>query len=191
MICSPSWVRRVMTLLLTATAVGCYRRAWLDGEPPIADLRFEASATVIGAGNDSIALSIVAHNPTTSPRFVTRSGCAGAALRIYDVERGGRLRWDSQEWSRAQAALAAKADSAIWPLGKDTSRVLTGCLASLVTLELPPGKSVELASLAVPIAAVLGDSLPSDRYRLTARAPGAPWRAGERPAGEIQLRLPD
>ena len=73
-------------------------------------------------------------------------------------------------------------DSALWRRATDPPNQV--CLPVGVLTVLAPGDSGAVAGVAFPVRAVLGDSLPAARYRLTAQF------HGELEAGTVELRAP-
>ena len=111
------------------------------------------------------------------------------ALRVAPL-RGGfeqRVVWDSGEWSRIESEARARSDTTGRGLG--LQQVVLP-FAKMVMRRLSPGDSTEVASMAVPVRRILGDSLRSGWYRLTVRGEGNVWSAGEFRAGDLELRLP-
>ena len=52
------------------------------------------------------------------------------------------------------------------------------------------GDSATIAAFAVPVRAVLGDSLSPGRYGIITQVRGNAWKAGDLTAGEVELRSP-
>lgn len=154
----------------------CSRRA-LDHEPfPVADLRLFATARLTGSA-DSVLVRVAARNEAKAQRTLARGICGDQlVLRVYrsgDARRQPRAPvWDSALWRRAT---------------EPADRV---CLAMAVLQVVPPGDSTAVAALALPLRAVLGDSLPAGRYQMTARLTGSGWQAGEVDAGGVELHAP-
>lgn len=132
-------------------------------------LRFFAAARLIG-GTDSLLVSIAARNDAGAQRALQGGICGDSfVLRVYRepvTRRRPDPVWDSGVWRRAT---------------DPPNRV---CLPVGVLQVLAPGDSTAVAGLALPVRAVLGDSLPPGRYRLKAEYHGTV------DAGSVELRAP-
>lgn len=131
-------------------AVGAYLTA--DPTPPVRDfgaLRLTAESRVEGGGPRVLRTAAWVRNPTTrSLRF--EYGACALRQRLYrSAARTGTAAWRSE--------LRRPAGS---PGGY-------ACPAVLLGSTLPPGDSLRFG-LAVPLAEVLGDSLPAGRYFVAA-----------------------
>jgi len=155
---------------LALVTASCARRTHNSAATFTTDgLRFFAAARLTG-GTDSLLVSISARNDAGAQRVLTSGICGDAfVLRVYR-EPVPRRRpdpvWDSALWRRAT---------------DPPNRV---CLPVGVLKSLAPGDSTAVAGLALPVRAVLGDSLPAARYRLRAEY------YEKLDAGILELRTP-
>lgn len=167
-----SWV-----LIGLFVASACRKPVTYYQPPPIDGLRFAAEVEITGAAQESLLVRVTARNDARTERRLERGICHDQlALRLYPATRSfsrrGASIWDSVVWRRA------------------TNPNYGVCLAVLSTQRILPGGPVQVAVLALPIRAILGDTLVPGPYRLTARPDGNAWRAGEQDAGVVELRLP-
>ncbi len=163
--------------ILILAAAACTKRVTYYQSPPITGLRFFSTAELTGPVADSLRVRVSARNDARVRR-VLESGICGypLVLRVYRLtDASGRRAtavWDSGVWERAR------------------QRPDEVCLALAVQVRMSPGDSAALAVLVLPVQAVLGDSLPPGRYRLTAQLNSSGGSAGEISAGVIELRAP-
>jgi hypothetical protein len=183
---------RVVTLTaaaaLTLLVGACGGRARHDDFNSIAGLHFGAVANVMGAAQDTLTAEIWVRNDGREDRFLHGGPCVRAsslrlrAAPVTGINRG-KVRWDSDTHADAAAARASERN----PPPKGVHGPV--CLPILVSQIVRPGDSTRAAVLSIPVRSVLGDSLAPGRYRITARLRAA-WDAGDRPAGEVDLRAP-
>ena len=169
-------------LLAAGLAPGCRRRTTYYEPLTIEGLRFFAASELAG---DSLAAHVMARNDAAVERRIaggSAGGTCGDALRLRAYAAGAtgrRARGDAPRW-----------DSELWRRATTTRYSQDGyeevCIESGVWL-LAPGDSVRVGTLSVPVRAILGDSLPPGRYRLTVRLNNSAARAGELPAGDVEL----
>ena len=154
---------------------------------PISGVRFVATAELTGLAGDTLRVLLSAHNRSTRPRRIDAGGGCGDALVLRAWAPGARApAWDSGVWRQEQAArLAARRDTT-----SDGRPVVYACAPVAFLVELPPGGSGPVTALAIPVRAVLGDSLRAGRYRIDARLGGNGWQAGYIAAGDVELRPP-
>ncbi len=166
-----------LALLSMLAATACTKRVTYYRSPPITGLQFFSTAELTGPVADSLLVRVSARNDARVRR-VLESGICGYPLvvRMYRLtDAAGRRAtavWDSGVWERAR------------------QRPDEVCLALAVHVMMSPGDSAAVASLVLPVQAVLGDSLPPGRYRLTAQLNSSGGSAGEINAGVIELRSP-
>lgn len=177
----------LIAVLITATS-GCGRRAEPYMGQPIDGLRFGARAEAAGSTRDTLVVRIWARNAGRRERSLMWSARFGDGLVVRITPSGGASSrhavWDSGE--RASAAYREKTRGDTTPDGRQMPILAYDIMVRRV---LAPGDSADVVSLSVPVRAVLGDSLPAGRYRLTARGAGNVWEAGELRAGEVELRV--
>ncbi len=166
-------------------ALGCGRREYHRPEP-VDGVRFFAASSLDPRSDGTLLVRVSAHNRSRRPRRIDAGGSCADGVVVRAIPIGSSTAtWDSGAWRRAQAArLAARRDTT--PDGRPIQ--YGTCLLDQLVIELAPGDSAHVASLAVPVREVLGDSLPPGRYRIRARLTGNGWQAGELGAGEVELR---
>ena len=154
---------------------------------PISGVRFVATAELTGLTGDTLRVLVSAQNHSSEPRRIDAGGGCGDGLVLRASGAGTRApTWDSGAWRQAQATrLAARRDTT-----PDGRPLVYGCLPFAILVELPPRGSGPIAALAIPVRAVLGDSLRAGRYRIEARLGGNGWQAGYLGAGDVELRQP-
>jgi hypothetical protein len=145
---------QVLTFAVALTTASCASRAHNSPATFTTDgLRFFAAARLNRAA-DSLLVSITARNDARAQRALQGGMCGDPLVfRVYrepPARRHPTPAWDSGLWRRAT---------------DPPNRV---CLPVAVLQVLAPGDSTAVAALAVPVRAVLGDSLPGARYRLRA-----------------------
>jgi hypothetical protein len=64
--------------------------------------------------------------------------------------------------------------------------MMEACVASLLVMTFPPG-ALQTSVLKVPVREILGDSLPSGHYRVTARLNGHGGDGRKLDAGDVFL----
>ena len=160
-----------LVLALALAVASCVHNA-RDQDPFRTDgLSFFAAARLTGVG-DSVVVTVTARNDARAQRVLVRSFCGDPlVLRAYPA--ASRRRLPAPAW-----------DSALWRHATDASHPNLGCPGELLQV-VKPSDSMAVARLAVPVRAVLGDSLPAGPYRLITPAYGR-----ELEAGSVELRVP-
>ena len=162
----------LLSLGLALGAASCARQPRDHKYSATGGLRFVAAARLTGAG-DSVLVSVKARNDAGRERVLHLGGCGEPlVLRAYP-EAGAHRR------------LAPAWDSALWRRATEPAHPDQVCSAGAVLRILAPGDSTTVATLAIAVRAVLGDSLPAGRYHVT-----VPSGAGELEAGTVELRAP-
>lgn len=183
----PSYQIRFRWLgLACCLAVGCTRGDHYRPRP-IGGVRFFAMTKLNRGAADTLWVSVSAHNRGRRPREIESGGCVDA-LVVRAVSSDPRpVTWDSHAWRQAEVAQRnARRDTIVG--GRPVLSEV--CLPTLSVRLLAPRDSGHIAALAVPVRAVLGDSLPPGRYRIQTRLGGNGWEAGYLVAGEVELRAP-
>ena len=164
-----------LVALLALVTASCGRKVTYYKPPPVDGLRLFAISRITGGARDSLYVRVSARNDAKEQRRL-ESGVCGDPLTIR-VYRGAASRrstpiWDSDRWRRA------------------TDPPNQVCISVAIVRILHAGTSDDVAAFAIPVRAVLGDTVPGGRYRLTAVLNSSGAQAGEVPAGTIDLRVP-
>jgi hypothetical protein len=188
--------------VLAAATLGCARRAEPFMGERIDGVRFSAHARLVGARRDTIVVRIRARNASREARKLTwYAGGDEMTLRVAPL-RGGfeqRVRWDSGERQRVADEARARRDTLEareWARRDTTGArlreviIATNAPAIMVRRTVSPGDSAVVATMVIPVRAILGDSLRPGWYRLTVRGNGNVWSAGPLRAADLELRLP-
>jgi hypothetical protein len=176
-----------LLVILLASFAGCARHH--RNRPYSTDgLKLTATALLDGKQQETLAVTILMNNSGREERYVEHSPGIERCGRTLRLEvrspRNKRVVWDSEAYERAKRA-TQKEDTAA-----GGTRLLFGCIPSLMTRRLAPGASFPLTGYRVPVDAILGDSLPSGRYELRAKLFGTKGRGGYLKLGEIVLTRP-
>jgi hypothetical protein len=179
--------RRIRMHLLRSTLLGCvgvtsiagcHRERqgyeWMSNS----GYRYSAGAAVVGPQRDTLRVAVVVVNETNQQRVLPLAHCRlqGDPVKARVVE-GGRS-WNSEINEVKPHALLR--DSTGQPM-------MEACTADLLVMTFPPGAH-SMSVLNVPIRQILGDSLPSGRYRVTARLTSNGGDGRKLDAGEVVLR---
>ena len=160
-----------------ASIVGCHRGyrgyEWMS----TAGYRYRAGAAIVGPARDTLRVAVVVVNESNQQRELPLSRCPPYSNPlIARVSAGGR-NWSSEIYEERQHGLFR--DST----GHAPSPI---CDASLSVMRFPPGAS-HTSLLKVPLRGILGDSLPSGRYRVSVRLEGSGGDGRKLDAGEVEL----
>lgn len=183
----------------------CHRREmWRNPAMEVSGVRLYTDVSLGGAAHDTLRVGVWGWNTTRQFKILTvGGGCGewGDAMRVI-VSHGAR-RWDSDAWRqqrrlaaaakrRAEAAQRAAAAPPDTGGRRDTiPRMVLGevCAAYAIGSQIAPGDSGGIISVDLPIAAILGDSLPPGLYRVRASFQGKEGRVARgAPKGEVALR---
>jgi hypothetical protein len=167
---------------MAALASSCAGRRDDNSSMSIRGVRLSATVALRGADFDTLRVLVTGTNTTRTHKMIPAGGgCSEAGDEVHVVLTMHGRRWDSAVWRelRQKARLAGREQV---------------CLAYAIAVQLPAGATKGIASADLPIAAILGDSLPPGRYRVraavlgsTARVvPGSGAVAGAR-ADEVEL----
>jgi len=176
----------IAVVVATCATYACKRGSYYR-TPPISGVRFFASSKLSGDRSDTLLVSISGRNSSREMREIEIGGCPDrVVVRVSSATRAVKT-WSSVAWRRdSLARLRARGDTA-----PDGHRMIYGlCVASLPVKLLAPGDSGLVAAVALPVRAVLGDSLVPGRYRIEARLLAYAEKPGFLRAGEVDLRIP-
>ena len=185
--------------------VGCHRREmWRNPAFEVSGVRLYTDVSLGGAAHDTLRVGVWGWNTTRQVKMLTiGGGCSQWGDALHVVVAQGARRWDSDAW-RAQRRLAAEAkrqaDSARRAAAAPpdtggrrhtTPRLVLGevCTAHAIMAQIAPGDSGGIISVDLPVAAIIGDSLPPGLYRVRASYQGKEGRVARGvPKGEVVLR---
>ena len=171
--------RHTCCALASLALVACHRAARTTPEFLSTNaFRYSARSTVVGAGLDTLRVTVLVTNASDDQRLIVASSGCAPFNRIAATIRANQHKWDSEVWRPVKAP----------PTYDDSGRAIAyGC--AMRALPLPPGTSHSFV-LDIPVSGVLGDSLKSGRYVITAsvRINGALVRGLD--AGQLELGAP-
>jgi hypothetical protein len=138
---------------------------------PIDGVRFVAHARLLTSG-DSLEVGVRAVNTGGAIRTLEFGDCS-MNVGVSSVGLTPARKWEYVLWVSSR-------------------RPRLGCLDYQAIRDLAPGDSVSPADFRrrVSIRAILGDSLPAGRYRITARVTANGRPSGHLVVGEVELRPP-
>lgn len=166
---TPRLLRAPRLLLPCAPLVlGCWHRTNQEPfRPPIDGVRFVARAKLV-PGDSLLEVRVRAVNTGRAIRTLEFGNCS-MNVGVSSVGLTPARKWEYVVWAKSRR-----------------------CLEYQATRDLAPGDSVSPSDYTrrVPIRAILGDSLPPGRYRITARV-NANGRSSEHiEVGEFELGSP-
>jgi hypothetical protein len=153
-------------------AAGCHQRAKPEPmRPPIDGVRFMARAALVTPGDTLLEVRVRAVNTGQAIRTLEFGNCS-MNLGVASVGQTPERKWEYLGWS-------------------DARRPGHSCEPYLATRDLAPGASVSPSDYIrrVPIRAILGDSLPPGRYRVTARVTANGRPSLQLESGDVELGL--
>lgn len=165
---------RASRFLLAALPLLAGCRQHVNSQPlraPIDGVQFVARARLLAPGDSLLEVRVRAVNEGRAIRTLEFGSCS-MNLGVASVGRTPERKWEYLVWT-------------------DSARPAHSCEPYLATRDLVPGASVSPSDYIrrVPIRAILGDSLPPGRYRVTARVTANGRSSGELVSGEVELRL--
>lgn len=163
--------------LAPLSLTGCHHRYRANPDLSTEGYRYRTGVAVVGPERDTLRVAVVVVNESKQQRMLPMSHCPVYTNVVQvRVKAGGRT-WNSEVFEQKQHF--APGDST----GKPMMEI---CVASLLVMPFPPGTSYT-SVLKVPVREILGDSLPSSRYRVTARLVSQGGDGRKLDAGEIFL----
>lgn len=182
----PAELREMRAHLLRLTCVvciglvsiaGCHRAYRGPDWMSTAGYRYRAGAAVVGPERDTLRVAVVVVNESNQQRELPFSHCPPYANAVKARVVAGGRNWNSEVYEERQHGVFR--DSTGKPIPEF-------CGGSLIVMTFPPGGSYT-SVLKVPLREILGDSLPSGRYRVTARLVGSGGDGRKLDAGEVVL----
>ncbi|MFL5552705.1 MAG: hypothetical protein ACJ770_07875, partial [Gemmatimonadaceae bacterium] len=144
----------VIAITLLAT-VACHHGGRLDFDQVPEGLRVRAESHLIGKAGDTLQVWMTGENRSREPKEFGYSTCPDVTTRISSAHlTNGKPShvWDYMTMTHPDLAKPG---------------AILVCSAGAETTVMP-GHSVTFLFLSVPVAKILGDSLPAGRYRVTA-----------------------
>lgn len=167
-------MRTGLIIVTVFALLGChYRPSPADLETP--GLRVRAETHLVGKARDTLQVWMTGENISREPRSFGYSTCPNATTRISSTHFTNGKPTHVWDYATMMHPELAKEDQ------------IAMCSGGLSTA-LMPGQSATFTVLSVPVAKILGDSLPPGRYRVTA-FPVIYFLTGLC-AGEVDLRVP-
>ena len=173
---------------------------------PVNALEYRGSVELRGPARDSLLVEVRAHNATADSIVVQMSMCgpirAPFTVRVYGPRRGvlrrrGRAVWTLDGWEQAKSEAAWKSARAERARRAEPGAiqleevVLPVCRGGSYAIRLAPGGERSIGTRSIAVRDVLGDSLPSRRYRITAMIDNMGRYVKETDAGDADLRRAD
>jgi hypothetical protein len=143
----------------SASLAGCHRAY---NEYPLLNsdgYRYRAGAAVVGSEQDTLRVAVVVVNESNQRKMLPLSHCPVWANVVQARVTASGRNWNSEIYEQRQHVV---------PRDSTGKPMMEACVASLLVRTFPPGDT-ETSVLKVPVREILGDSLPSGRYRVTAR----------------------
>ena len=139
---------------------------------PIDGVRFVAEARLLAPDDSLLEVRVRALNTGGAIRTVEFGNCS-MNVGVSPVGMTSARKWEYVVWASSR-------------------RPPIPCLQYQATRDLAPGGSVSPADFIrrIPIHAILGDSLPPGRYRITARVTANGRPSDNLESGEVELRQP-
>jgi hypothetical protein len=173
-----AYLRLALSLVVaSASLVGCHRAY---GGYPLLNTdgyRYRAGAAVVGPGQDTLRVAVVVVNESNQQRVLPFSHCPAWASVVWARVTARGRNWSSEVYERRQHVV---------PRDSTGKPIMEGCLAYLLVRTFPAGDS-QTSVFKVPVREILGDSLPSGRYRVTARLIGNGGDGRKLDAGDVFL----
>ncbi len=164
-------------LLAVLTSTACHRANSSDEMLSIQDFRYSARSAVVGPALDTLRVEVTVVNGSRKERFISVKECPPFMHPVKAV-----LRMESKAWS-SEVSEIHKKPQYFDSTGKPIPQI---CLADLPGFTFPPGGSYTYV-LKVPVAEVLGDSLPPGRYRVSAQLRLNGYLTRKLSAGDVEL----
>jgi hypothetical protein len=168
-----------------ALSIGCHHHRGyelLDGHG-LDHLRFSARSALGGASGDTLLVRVLATNESSQDQVLMQWACGTHPVAVSAWH--ARRVWDSSVWDQASAPAPAQS------YRDSTGRVVliaAPMCSGAVFAKLSAGASTYY-DRRISVRDILGDSLQSGRYKITARLYINQQEVKGLSAGEVQLRL--
>jgi hypothetical protein len=156
---------------------GCHRAYRGDSSLSSEGYRYRAGAAVIGAEQNTLRVAVVVVNESKQQRLLPLSHCPVWENPLQARVTAGGRNWNSEVFEQKQHLV---------PRDSTGKPMMEACVASLLVMTFPPG-ALQTSVLKVPVREILGDSLPSGHYRVTARLMGNGGDGRKLDAGDVFL----
>jgi len=140
--------------------------------------RYRAGNAVVGPALDTLRIAVVVVNGSGEQRAIPLSSLCAPFNRVAASVTSRGREWESDAWRPARQ-----------PASRDSSGRPMFFACPMQVMGIAPGASKTFV-LAVPVSEVLGDSLPSGRYRVTARVRVSGKLVRGLDAGEVEFASP-
>jgi hypothetical protein len=140
--------------------------------------RYRAGAAVVGPARDTLRVAVVVVNESNQQRMLPLSHCPPWANVVQARLTASGRNWNSEVYEQRQHMV---------PHDSTGKPMLEVCGPILLVMSFPPGASYT-SVLKVPMRGIVGDSLPSGRYRVTARLVSNGGDGSKLDAGDVFLR---
>jgi hypothetical protein len=158
--------------------VGCHSRSEVPERLRLDGFRFSAQSGLVGATGDSLRVEVVVRNLSPTYRTIVVSSCTPTvAVSVYRANK----KWDSDAWEQSKLPVYHDSVGRIIPMNSMCSIISSG--------NMPPGIATEFLR-EIPVGEILGDSLPSGRYKVKAHLRINSQAVEDLSAGELELRVP-
>ena len=160
-------------LFLLSFVLGCRHNVVRESRQlPMDGVRFVAHARLLTPGDSLLEVRVRAVNTGGAIRTLEFGNCA-MNVGVSSVGSAPTRKWEYVVWANSR-------------------RPRLECLDYEATRDLAPGDSVSPSDFRrhLAVRAILGDSLPPGRYRITARVTANGRSSGHLDVGEIELRPP-
>jgi len=142
--------------------------------------RYSVGSAVVGPALDTLRVAVVVVNGSSQQRFLSFPHCPPVLNPVKAIVRG-----ESKEWN-SETSEIHKQSQYFDSTGKP---ILQVCDLVLIGMTFPPEGSYTYV-LKVPVREVLGDSLPTGRYRVTAQLRLNGYLTRRLAAGDVDLTAP-
>jgi hypothetical protein len=161
--------------------VGCkhHRRNEVPKPLRLDGVRFSAQSRLVGTAADSLVVAVAAINQSRRDQQITVWACGRYPVEV-SVRRAKKA-WNSNTWDASKVPVYHDSANGVMHVASMCSTVATMRLDARASLHFDRHISVR---------DILGDSLPSGRYKITARLRAYDQSTDDLHAGEIELRVP-
>ncbi len=170
----------LVAFLALLSLVGCHRLNDKPGPLNTDGYRYRAGSAIVGTARDTLRVAVVVVNESDQQRELGFPSCPPVYDAVKARVAASRRHWDSEVYEQEKQPIPR--DST----GKPIPRF---CTLMLPIMTFPPGGSYTYV-LNVPVREVLGDSLPSGHYGVTARLVINGKLVRDLDAGDVELSAP-
>lgn len=159
--------------------IGCHKRGGSEVATHLRLDRFRifARSALVSNSVDSVGVRVVVINGSGDARTINFSRCETSPVTI-SVQSANRT-WDSHVWEQSKRPVYHDSDGRVLP----TTWL---CSSLILSGEIPPEGSIVFDRW-IPVRDILGDSLQSGRYKITAQLHINDQEVNNLHAGELDL----